>query len=78
MSVSEEKYRQLMEAYSQLSEEDQKAMTVLVANYDLIKQICLAKKYTNEERERMIEEALARKDSFRLALVCFEHVVNGD
>lgn len=78
MSVSEETCRQLIDALSKLPEEDQKAMGLLIANYDLLRQICLSEKYTNEQRAEMILKALEQKDPFRMALVCLERVINGN
>jgi len=78
MSVSEETCRRFMETFLQLPEEDQRAMGLLIANYDLLKQICFSEKYTNERRAEMIVKAMERKDPFRMALVCFERVINGD
>lgn len=78
MSTIDEKRRQLMKAFSELSEEEQRAMTLIISNYDEIKRVCLAKKLTFSQREEMMADALKRNDSFRLALLCFERVINGE
>lgn len=78
MSVSEKTSRQFIDTFLQLPEEDQKAMGLLIANYDLLRQICLSEKYTNEQRAEMILKALEQKDPFRMTLVCLERVINGN